>query len=46
MSKTEKLREELYKEIDLYGLDYEKIILTDKKLHEEIIKEMKFKNLM
>ena len=46
VNRIEVLRKELYKEIDLHGLDYEKVIEADKKLHEEIIKEMKFKNLM
>lgn len=44
VNNIEVLRKKLYKEIDLYGLDYEKVISIDKKLHEEIIKEMKFKN--
>lgn len=34
----EDLRKELYKAIDKYGLNYEKIIEIDKKLHDEIIK--------
>ena len=37
----EELREDLYKAIDKYGLDYEKLYEIDKKLHSEIIKSMK-----
>ena len=36
----EELREELYKLIDKCGIDYEKLIVTDKRLHKRIIKEM------
>lgn len=36
----EELREELYKLIDKHGVDYEKLIVTDKRFHERIIKEM------
>nr|WP_278679979.1 hypothetical protein [Clostridium paraputrificum] len=36
----EKLREELYRLIDKHGLDYEKLIVTDKRLHERIISVM------
>lgn len=34
----EELREDLYKAIDKYGLDYEKLSEIDSKLHAEIIK--------
>lgn len=37
----EDLREDLYKAIDKYGLDYEKLIEIDNKLHDEIIKNQK-----
>lgn len=35
------LRDKLHQEIDLYGLEYEKVIQIDRKLHEAIIREMK-----
>lgn len=42
MSKeVELLRKKLHQEIDLYGLDYKKIIEIDRELHQEIIREMK-----
>lgn len=37
----ENLREELYKKINKYGLDYSKVIDVDSKLHDEINKNMR-----
>ena len=34
----EELREDLYKAIDKYGLDYDKLAEIGNKLHDEIIK--------
>lgn len=36
----EKLREELYGLIDKHGIDYEKLIFIDKRLHQKIISAM------
>lgn len=36
-SKYLEIKEKLYRAIDQYGMDYEKIIELDKLLHEEII---------
>ena len=36
----EKLREELHGLIDKHGIDYEKVIVTDKRLHKRIISAM------
>lgn len=33
----EKLREELYRLIDCHGIDYEKLIVIDKRIYEKII---------
>lgn len=35
------LRKELHKQIEMYGLNYEKVIETDRRLHDAIIKGMK-----
>lgn len=37
------LREKLHQEIDIHGLEYEKVIQTDRELHEAIIREMRVK---
>lgn len=37
----ENLRDQLYKKIDKYGLDYNKVIDADSKLHDEINKSMR-----
>lgn len=34
----ENLREQLYKTIDKFGLNYEEVISVDRELHKEIIK--------
>lgn len=36
----EKLREELHGLIDKHSIDYEKVIVTDKRLHKRIISAM------
>lgn len=33
----EKLREELYRLIDRHGIDYEKLIVTDRRIHEKLL---------
>lgn len=37
----ENVRKELHEAISKYGLDYDKVIEIDKKLHEEIIKKQR-----
>ncbi|MDJ8959754.1 aspartyl-phosphate phosphatase Spo0E family protein (plasmid) [Clostridium perfringens] len=37
----EKLRDKLHEAIDKYGLDYDKVIEVDKRLHEDIIKKQR-----
>lgn len=37
----EELREELYGLIDRYGIDYEKLIFIDKRLHQKVISVMR-----
>ncbi|MDU6522147.1 hypothetical protein [Clostridium sp.] len=36
----EKFREELYRLIDCHGIDFEKLIVTDKRIHEKVINLM------
>lgn len=35
------LRRKLHKEIEMYGFNYEKVIETDRRLHDAIIRKMK-----
>lgn len=46
MSEVESLRKKLHQEIEIHGLDYEKVIDMDRKLHEAIIKEMRVKKCL
>lgn len=38
----EKLRDKLHEAIDKYGLDYDKVIEADRRLHEDIIKRQRY----